>query len=145
MATTQKSEERLVQLYQELADHTRPECEGCLRPYSCCEAIHCEGAIRHAKKRWGIELERTDHQSLPLMGPTGCTAPPHTRPVCVLHTCQINSLGFKPDDPEWTERYFELRDEIDKLEWDALEGDIWARNPGIAQMEAAVLATADEE
>lgn len=48
----------------------------------------------------------------------GCIAPPHLRPLCTLHTCDMSGLGFKRDDPlgEWTDKYFELRNEIDEFE-----------------------------
>jgi hypothetical protein len=33
-----------------------------------------------------------------------------------MHTCAINSLGFKPGDMEWTKKYFTLREKIETLE-----------------------------
>jgi hypothetical protein len=33
-----------------------------------------------------------------------------------MHTCQINSLGFKPGDEKWTRKYFCLRAKIERLE-----------------------------
>jgi hypothetical protein len=70
----------------------------------------------YAQDKWGVTLERTDHPKLPLMGPNGCTAEPHLRPICTLHTCDVNSLGFKRGDEEWTRKYFEIRDEIESEE-----------------------------
>lgn len=105
-----------------MAALTAPECaKTCRIPFSCCEAEHCESTILWAKDRWGIELPRTNGQSwkgkpLPLMGPNGCTAAPHLRPICTVHTCDVNSLGCKSGDPTWTERYMQLRNEIDELE-----------------------------
>jgi hypothetical protein len=107
---------RLIELYQLLYEHTKDECLKCRCPRNCCAPEFCEFAIENAKEQWGIELKPTDHPTLPLMGPTGCIAPPHTRPVCTRHTCEINAFGFKRGDPEWTERYFEIRDEIEELE-----------------------------
>lgn len=78
--------------------------------------------IQHARKRWGIELKPTGHPTLPLMGINGCTALPHLRPVCSLHTCAINSLGCEPGDPEMTTKYFELREEIETLEM-----EVWSK------------------
>lgn len=73
-------------------------------------------AIGWAKDYYDTDLPRTDHPKLPLMGPEGCTAAPHFRPLCTLHTCHINDLGFKPGDDEWTDQYYHLREQINKLE-----------------------------
>lgn len=113
----QQKLEQLKVLYDEMSQHTHPECGKCRLPFSCCSAEYCEIAIELAAEQ-KVVLERTDHPTLPLMGPHGCTAPPHLRPICTVHTCDINNLGFKRDDPggKWTKRYFELRDRINDLE-----------------------------
>jgi hypothetical protein len=82
--------------------------------------MYCEAALEYAKEQ-GEPLEPMDHPSLPLMGPQGCIAPPHLRPLCTMHVCSINSLGFDPDDLEWTDRYFELRERISVAEYERLE------------------------
>lgn len=115
------STERLIEAYAEMADHTRPTCMGetekpCKLPMTCCDRSVCLLTIEQAKWDWDVTLPTTDHPDYPLMGPQGCTAPPHTRPMCTLHNCWIASFGFKPGDPAWTERYFELRKEISDLE-----------------------------
>jgi hypothetical protein len=51
------------------------------------------------------------------MGPTGCVVPPHLRPICTVHTCEINGVGVKKGDPKWTEAYFKLRGEIEEEEY----------------------------
>lgn len=51
------------------------------------------------------------------MGATGCKLAPHMRPLCTLHVCSINSLGFDPRDPEFTQKYFELREKIETIEF----------------------------
>jgi hypothetical protein len=56
------------------------------------------------------------------MGPTGCTAAPHLRPLCTYHTCKINSLGCDPADPEWTTTYFDVRDRIEEIEESLFDG-----------------------
>jgi hypothetical protein len=81
--------------------------------------MYCEMAIKWAEKRWGVKLEPNGSR-LPLMGPNGCIAAPHLRPLCTVHQCHIANLGFKKDDPEWTEKYFRLRDAIERYE-DPLE------------------------
>jgi len=109
---------KLVELYQAMYSLTEPECAcECKIPRSCCSPEYCEMTISHAKERWGVELVRTAHARLPLMGDKGCVAAPHLRPMCTLHTCTINSLGFKPNDPEWNDKYFDLRGQIDALEY----------------------------
>jgi hypothetical protein len=30
-----------------------------------------------------------------------------------MHTCDINSLGYKKNDPEWTKIYFKLRNDYE--------------------------------
>jgi hypothetical protein len=52
---------------------------------------------------------------IPFMGPTGCVVAPHLRPICTVHTCDINGMGFKrgPGSGPWTKRYFELREQIE--------------------------------
>jgi hypothetical protein len=115
----------LVKLYQQMSEMTLPECQGkdgptksCSLPLSCCQSMYCWMTKEHAKDRWGVELPITSHPTLPLMGPNGCTAAPHLRPICTVHTCKINALGFKPGDPEWTEKYFALRESIELTEWE---------------------------
>lgn len=75
-------------------------------------------SIQYAKDRWNTDLTRTAHPRLPLMGEHGCIAPPHLRPMCTMHTCQVNSLACKPGDPQWTNRYFQLRDQIEDMEYE---------------------------
>jgi len=98
-------------LYQQMYEHTLPKCQQCRVPMSCCSSEYCEIAIGNASEQ-GISLTRTGHNSLPMMGKNGCIVSPHLRPLCTLHVCSINSMGYDLKDPEWTDRYFELRDEI---------------------------------
>lgn len=109
---------KLIKLYQELADLTLPECRlVCKKPYSCCSSEYCEFSMHLAKQR-GVTLEPTGHARLPLMGPTGCIAPPHLRPMCTAHTCEMAGLGYKKGDTEgkWSIRYFDLRSLIGQAE-----------------------------
>ena len=115
--------DRLIVLYQDISDHSRPVCSGeveggCMVPYSCCDKSVCLLVIEQAKWDWNVELPQTGHAEYPLMGPDGCTAPPHMRPLCSMHVCCINGNGFKNNDPKWTGRYYELRDEIERLEFE---------------------------
>jgi len=107
---------RLTVLYEQMSRLTAPVCaKECRAPHSCCDAMYCEIAENYAKEE-GVILQRTGHPTLPFMGPEGCTVPPHLRPICTLHVCCINSLGFKPKDPEWTKEYFKLRGEIEAID-----------------------------
>lgn len=111
-------QDKLIRLYQEMHELTEPECRlTCRCPRSCCSPEYCLDTIRYAQESWGVTLAPTDHAKLPLMGPAGCIAAPHLRPCCTMHTCDVNGIGFKRGDREWTERYFAIRKRIDTLEW----------------------------
>lgn len=123
------SKETLRQLYKELADHTAPECagenEGCKLPHSCCSPEYCEMSQHIAQKLWDTDVsgQRTDHERLPFMGPSGCVLEPHLRPWCSRHACCINGLGAKirgENADEWTDRYNQLVEQIDELEMQLL-------------------------
>ena len=109
--------EKEKKLWAKMAAMTAPLCAGkgpgaCRAPHSCCDAMYCQMALELAAEI-GEELKPTDHPRLPLMGPDGCIAPPHLRPLCTLHVCCINGLGFNPQDPAWTKRYFKLRAKLE--------------------------------
>lgn len=109
----EKLKSELVVLYQEMADLTLPECRSCKVPLSCCSSEYCQMTMEYAKNEWGVELVTTNHDRLPLMGESGCTASPHLRPWCTMHTCAINGLGMKFDDPDFNKAYFSLRRKIE--------------------------------
>ena len=111
---------KLIQLYQEMADLTEPKCRQCRAPHSCCSPEYCQMAFEIAAEH-GTTLEATGHERLPLMGSNGCVAPPWSRPLCTLHVCSINGLGFDPQDPAFTKAYFKLRKKIERSDHDSLE------------------------
>lgn len=119
-----KIELQLVKAYKEMSDHTAPECaNNCRIPYGCCEPEYCELAKGFAEEYWGIKLEETQEYKegktkLPFMGASGCVVEPHLRISCTLHVCCINSIGIKPGDPMWTGRYFQIRNDIERLEYE---------------------------
>lgn len=121
--TEEQIREKLINLYQEMYELTRPECEKCRVPLSCCSGEYCAITLSYAEENWKISLPITDHPALPLMGPKGCTAAPHLRPICTVHTCDINCLGFKRDDIDdsWSDKYYDLRSDIELLEIELLE------------------------
>jgi hypothetical protein len=119
---TDEQRKKLISLYQQMYEHTHGECWGekssCMNPGSCCTPSACDDAIDYARSHWGIELKPTGHAKLPLMGPLGCVAEPHLRPLCTVHTCDIHKWGFKTGDPDWTKHYFKLRFDIEDLEYE---------------------------
>ena len=120
---------RLIELYRQMYELTEPECRcSCKIPRSCCLPEYCQMAIQVAEEDWGVDLKplQTDHPTLPFMGPEGCVVEPHLRPLCTLHTCDINSFGFKmhpQPDVEWDAKYWELREEIENLQWKLHDGE----------------------
>ena len=108
----------LKNLYKEMYELTEPECRlSCKCPHSCCSEEYCIMAIEYAKEEYNITLRTTDNEKLPLMGEHGCTVEPYLRPMCTMHTCDINSIGVKQNDQEWTDKYFMLRDKIVEKEY----------------------------
>lgn len=103
---------RLEVWYGRMSDLTAPKCKSeCNAPRTCCSAFYCEFTMVHARTRWGVELPRSRHPSLPLMGPNGCTAAPYLRPLCTAHVCEKHL-----QDPVFAERYNYTREQISKLE-----------------------------
>lgn len=110
----------LIPLYQKMYEMTEPECRSsCRCPQSCCDSMYCDIAKEYAKEVWSADLQPTGHPTLPFMSATGCIVPPHMRPMCTLHTCDIGGLGFKRNDPKWTAEYFRLRGQIETIEGEA--------------------------
>jgi len=107
----------LVKKWEQMAALTREKCSGigkgaCLVPFSCCDRVYCEIAARYAKQEYGVELEKTDHPTLPFMGPNGCTVAPHLRPICAIHVCERSYMADRP----FAKAYFKLRANLDRLE-----------------------------
>ena len=119
----------LVELYADIAAHTKSECdgqnEGCSSPRGCCHRIYCEAAQRFAKEEYEIDLSFPNPKApIPFLGPTGCIVAPHLRPVCAIHACCITNLGYKKSGENaqaWTEKYFQLRNAIEELEERSLD------------------------
>mgnify|MGYP001613153971 FL=1 len=120
MAKPPTINERLIQLYQQMYELTEPECRlSCRCPQSCCSPEYCEATIQGAQEQWNTTLVPTDHEKLLLMGPKGCVAAPHLRPMCTLHTCDMMSFAAKvhpAPDPKWNRTYWKIRNEISRLE-----------------------------
>lgn len=108
----------IIELYAEMAKLTEPHCAGlsCKVKHSCCSAEYCEMSRQYALEKYDTILIDKNHPTLPFMTDKGCIVPPHMRPWCTLHVCSINGLGIIPKFMEDTNKYFELREQIEALE-----------------------------
>lgn len=116
---TRSRTEELIALYAQLHEHTFRVCsgehpQGCAKPFSCCVASACERVMENALWEWEVRLPRTNHPTLPLMGPDGCTVPPYLRSLCTVHACPVGILGALPED--WLDEYWGIRRRIEELE-----------------------------
>lgn len=106
---------KLKKLYEEIAELTKPKCSGsCNVPQSCCSPEYCEMAIIIAEKEYGIKLEKTSHERLPLMGLGGCIAEPYLRPLCSLHICEGTLYR---SGSAFLHKYFSIREDINEEEF----------------------------
>ena len=113
LSSTKDCEELKI-LCHEMAELTFSKCkEHCHNLGSCCEDMYCNLAIEYAEDK-GVNLVK-ELGHFPFIKNGKCLVPPHLRPICTVHQCKISSLGFDPKDPEWTKKYFELREKIDEL------------------------------
>ena len=106
----------LEDLYKQMAELTKPKCLSCKSgwKHKCCDPMYCAMAKEYAKE-CNIELEYTGN-TIPFLDDNyNCIVPPHLRPLCTLHTCDINSKGVT-SDPDWDAEYFRLREMIDNEE-----------------------------
>lgn len=119
----------LVEAYKQMAEHTKEECNHCksLSPTRCCSIEYCNIAradhnLAGKKPPEPLNL----HGVLYLDENFNCVIPPHMRPMCTLHHCDIASLGFlkRAGGEEWTKKYFELREQINELKFDP---SLWLR------------------
>ena len=103
---------RIIQLYQDLYEHTFNDCQKVCDRQDCCDTVACLATENYAREQYGVILERTEHATLPFMGSHGCTVPPHLRPICTEFSCRRLAYGGKPGIDEWAEKYYELRRQI---------------------------------
>jgi hypothetical protein len=122
--TTPASEkQRFVALCKEMADHTRSCClEICKHLGACCAPEVCE-TVCQAARAWGLDL-LPEKNGLLLDNQGLCTAPPHVRLLCTVHQCEIANVGTWKAHAPWTDRYYELRNEIDELAGRLRFGDL---------------------
>lgn len=115
-------------LYQKIAGITGSLCasgkDECAkfsdRKYRCCDHKYCEEAVRFAREKYGVELQRTNNPDLPFMGDNGCTVAPHLRPICAMHVCTWSwapKSHIEHDEQksrEYMELYYRIKDEEQK-------------------------------
>lgn len=110
---TKRKKPTTEQLWQQMADMTMDVCrKKCHRLGSCCEPMYCEIAKEYASGL-GVELEETGNE-IPFLKDGKCVVPPHLRPMCTLHQCDINGVGFFKGDLPLTKKYFRLRERLER-------------------------------
>lgn len=109
---------RLQALYQKMYEITGAKCKKC---GMCCNPSQCADIKRFAEMV-GREIPPLPENSS-YLGEAGCILEPHQRPICTVHHCEIASLGVFRGDGEATRTYFNVRNQIDELEWKLAEGD----------------------
>ena len=107
----------MIDLWQQMADLTKEKCQkSCRNMGACCSGEYCEFAAETMVKA-GEKVP-----PMPFVVDGKCSIPPHYRPLCLLHQCDIASLGFAKGDPEWTNRYFKLREKLEDIGFDQESG-----------------------
>ena len=97
-------------LWKEMAELTYSKCkETCHSLGSCCSSEYCEMAAENMKAL-GMTVP-----AMPFIQGNSCVIPPQYRPLCTVHQCKINGLGFDPKDPKWTKKYFDLREKLEEF------------------------------
>lgn len=109
-----KPSQEYIDAFQEVADLTAPKCAGCRAPFACCSKGQCEDTKAFALEHFGISLEETGG-ALPFLGDSGCVVPPHLRPLCAVHVCEMHL-----ENPEFLETYMAARDRADEVLWNLL-------------------------
>jgi hypothetical protein len=108
-----------IDLYQKVADLTKPKCGACRVPNSCCDSMYCDLATDRAKEL-GVELKPTgfaNKKNLLYMSETGCVVPPYLRPLCAVHVCENHYMS----DQKFAKEYFALREQLEEIEWGIFE------------------------
>jgi len=103
-------------LWRDMAELTFSKCrQKCNILGSCCTPGDCDMTRAYALEK-GVVLQETGNVVLPFLDQNNqCVVPPHLRPLCALHQCDIAGLGFCPHDSDWTAKYFALRDRLNEL------------------------------
>lgn len=104
MTTSITPSQSYVEAFRTLAEHTEPKCGACRAAYICCTSEQCRATQDFALETFGIHLTEGSGP-LPFLDESGCTVPPHLRPICSVHVCEQHITG-----DEWSEVYEDLRE-----------------------------------
>ena len=103
-----------INLWQQMADLTYTKCrQTCKRLGNCCDDLYCEAAEEFAETHFNQSFKKTGNKVRYLNDDGTCNVPPQFRVLCTIQQCKISSFGADKDDPEWTEKYWNLRNEIE--------------------------------
>ena len=103
------------QIFNELAKLTYDRCKStCKIMGSCCSNEYCRIAEEYAKSK-RVKLIPTGNGIKYLNDKGICVVPPHLRPFCTLHHCEIGAVGHFKGNKRLTDRYFRLRESIKEL------------------------------
>ena len=109
-----KPSDDLITSFKEVADMTAPKCASCRAPFACCSKEQCEDTKNFAETYFDVVLEETGGK-LPFLGDKGCVVPPHFRPLCSVHVCEMHF-----SDPDWTDKYMAAREKAEEALYDVL-------------------------
>jgi len=103
-------------MWQEMADLTNVKCQAtCRNIGQCCSPVYCEMAAE-AMTEAGYQFPKMPFgKTFVVEGK--CIVPPHFRKLCSLQQCKISGVGYDHKDPEWSSKYFELRESLAELEY----------------------------
>lgn len=120
MTSANLPNEKLRNLYQEIASLTRPKCGQCLVPWQCCAPEHCDMVRQYAWEEYEIRLAIVDENArLPYLNPDGtCSVEPWLRPICAVHVCERHFWK----DLDFCKRYSELREQIEIADFERMGG-----------------------
>jgi len=103
---------RKKDVWDQLAEHTFARClKKCKTGLgSCCSQEYCDEAARYMTEKKQTPPAPAGGR-VSFLTPEGkCVISPRYRPMCTAHQCDICSMGWAADDPEWSKTYFKLRE-----------------------------------
>ena len=105
-------QKRLDDLYQRVANLTKPKCASCNVPFGCCSP-DIGLFVEEQLKEIGVIYPKTGNKKCQYLSDEGCATPPKHRPLCSVHVCEKHYII----DQKFAQEYFDLREEIDELEY----------------------------
>lgn len=103
--------ERVCNSIRRIQALTAEKCQTCpgVGEFRCCDAVFCRG-VEAGLRAIGVSIPRTEHPTIPFMGPKGCVVPAEYRPGCSGYVCPSQLQGDRTFRREWRrlhERYWE--------------------------------------